>query len=73
LQIGKPGDTDESGIRQYIRIDRVTYSDGSHPEGDDPWPLTADGDGDLLDRIGDELYGNDYMNWQAVSTTPGSQ
>ncbi|MHC4544682.1 MAG: hypothetical protein ACYSYL_09175, partial [Planctomycetota bacterium] len=32
LQIGMPGDTDEAGTRQYIRIDRVTYSDGSHPE-----------------------------------------
>jgi len=32
LQIGMPGDVDDLGERQYIRIDRVTYSDGSHPE-----------------------------------------
>jgi len=28
-----PGDLDGSGIRQYIRVDRVSYSDGSHPHG----------------------------------------
>jgi hypothetical protein len=29
--LGKPGDVNESGQRQYIRVERINYSDGSHP------------------------------------------
>jgi hypothetical protein len=32
LELSMPGDVDELGTRYYIRIDRVSYSDGSHPE-----------------------------------------
>ncbi len=64
LQLAKPGDTDAFGVRQYIRIDRVTYSDGSHPVGDDPWPTTPDGGGDFLKRKTLTDYGNDPANWQ---------
>jgi hypothetical protein len=71
LQLAKPGDTDISGVRQYIRIDRVTYSDGSHPEGDDPWPMEADGNGSSLERKILTDYGNDPANWQADSASPG--
>ena len=62
-----------------IRIDRVNYSDGSHPtpeEPIDPWPVSADGDS--LGGLGHSLhrkvladYGNDIDNWQAASPTPG--
>ncbi|GAJ06895.1 unnamed protein product, partial [marine sediment metagenome] len=42
LQLSMPGDVDEFGTRYYIRVDRVSYSDGSHPEdcpgGVDLWP-----------------------------------
>lgn len=72
LQIAKPGDTDALGIRQYIRIDRVTYSDGSQPIGDDPWPAEADGNGESLNRKTLSDYGNDPANWQAATPSPGS-
>ena len=65
-----PGDQ-EDAERYYIRVDRVNYSDGSHPDDDDPWPASADKGGNSLQRINDEAYGNDYINWQAVSPTPG--
>jgi len=62
-----------------IRIDRVNYSDGSHPtpeEPIDPWPVSADGDspgglGHSLHRKVLADYGNDIDNWQAASPTPG--
>ena len=76
LQIGMPGDVDEFGIRQYIRMDRVTYSDGSHPEdvpgGVDYWPFMADGFGYSLCRMVPGDYGNDVANWKAVLPSPGA-
>jgi hypothetical protein len=75
VEISKPGDED-GGIRYYIRVDRVDYSDGSHPGGEpgdvDLWPTEADGAGKSLTRISTTLYGNDPNNWQAVTPTPGS-
>ena len=74
VELGKPGDEDV-GVRYYIRVDRVNYSDGSHPEdcpgGVDLWPTEADGGGDSLTRISDSLYGNDPNNWQAATPSPG--
>ncbi|MGB2806290.1 MAG: lamin tail domain-containing protein [Sedimentisphaerales bacterium] len=76
LQIGMPGDTDEFGTRHYIRIDRVTYSDGSHPEdcpgGVDLWPTGADGLGKSLSRKDPNDYGNDVINWEAADLSPGT-
>ena len=66
-----PGDTDKFGRQHYVRIDRVTYSDGSHPDGADLWPTEADGAGKSLNRITPSLYGNDPNNWQADTPTPG--
>ncbi len=63
LDLSMPGD-EELGVRYYIRVDRVNYSDGSHPVGEDPWPIEADGTGDPLDRIYNTLYGNDVANWR---------
>jgi hypothetical protein len=75
LQIGMPGDIDELGTRQYIRIDRVTYSDGWHPQdcpgGVDFWPAAADGLGKSLSRKVPSDYGNDVANWQAAAPSPG--
>jgi len=66
---------DEFGTRCYIRIDRVNYSDGWHPEdcpgGVDLWPPEADGGGQSLSRIDPDLYGNDPDNWEANDTSPG--
>ncbi len=75
LQIGMPGDTDEYDTRYYIRIDRVNYSDGSHPEdcpgGVDLWPIEADGLGKSLSRKDPNDYGNDVANWKAATPSPG--
>jgi hypothetical protein len=74
LELGKPGDIDEFGVRQYIRVERINYSDGSHP-GDDPadlWPTQADGLGKSLTRTSTTQYANDPNNWTAATPTPGS-
>jgi len=74
LEISKPGD-EVDGTRCYIRVDRVNYSDGSHPAGEDPWPVEADGAGDSLQQktpnLIDHNYGNDVLNWEADTPTPG--
>ncbi len=76
LQIAMPGDIDDLGERHYIRIDRVTYSDGLHPEdcpgGVDLWPREADGLGKSLSRKVAGDYGNDVANWQAATPSPGT-
>lgn len=70
-QISQPGDLDGTG-RFCIRVDRVNYSDGSHPVDDDPWPVAPDGGGQSLTRITPSNYGNDIANWKSSSPTPGS-
>jgi hypothetical protein len=71
IQLSKPGDVDAMGTRYYIRVDRVVYSDGSHPVGGDPWPTSADGAGHALHRNVATDYGNDVINWRAATPTPG--
>ncbi|MHC4799546.1 MAG: lamin tail domain-containing protein, partial [Planctomycetota bacterium] len=75
VQLSKPGDVDLQSRRQWIRVDRVVYSDGSHSDdfagGIDPWPIEADGQGLSLSRIVLEAYSNDPANWQAAAPSPG--
>jgi hypothetical protein len=75
LELSMPGDINREGILQYIRIDRVKYSDGSHPEncpGDvDLWPVEADGSGQSLRRKVPTDYGNDPDNWTIALPSPG--
>ncbi|MHC4658870.1 MAG: hypothetical protein ACYS83_06790 [Planctomycetota bacterium] len=75
LEISMPGD-EVDGTRYYIRIDRVNYSDGSHPEdcpgGVDLGPTNADGGGSSLSRLFPQYYGNDPNNWDANDPSPGS-
>ncbi|MHC4586974.1 MAG: lamin tail domain-containing protein, partial [Planctomycetota bacterium] len=75
LELSMPGDIDEFGTRYYIRVDRVTYSDGSHPENSpdsiDHWPTSPDGDGESLTRKVSSDYGNDSDNWTASAPSPG--
>jgi hypothetical protein len=75
LQLSRPGGQDDDGTRFWIRVDRVVYSDGLHPqgfaEGVDPWPVGADGQGKSLGRIDLQAYGNDPGNWIAVNPSPG--
>jgi hypothetical protein len=75
LELGMPGDIDNAGERHYIRIDRVSYSDGSHPEDCpgliDLWPTEPDGSGKSLTRKVLSDYGNDPDNWAVSVPTPG--
>jgi hypothetical protein len=75
VELSMPGDVDGLGRRYYIRVDRVNYSDGSHPEdcpgGVDLWPVEADGGGMSLSRKVPSDYGNDVANWQAATASPG--
>ena len=75
LELSMPGDVDKDGVRQYIRIDRINYSDGSHPEncpgGIDLWPTEADGGGESLTRTAPTDYGNDPDNWTSTTPSPG--
>jgi hypothetical protein len=75
LELSMPGDIDIAGERYYIRIDRINYSDGSHPEncpgGTDLWPTEPDGSGKSLTRRVFSEYGNDPSNWTASVPSPG--
>jgi hypothetical protein len=75
LELSMPGDVDMEGARHYIRIDRVNYSDGYHPEncpaGIDLWPVEPDGQGASLSRKVVTDYGNDPDNWIAAPPSPG--
>ncbi|MBN2505357.1 MAG: lamin tail domain-containing protein [Verrucomicrobia bacterium] len=53
------------GLVPYVVVDRVVYDDAA------PWPLTPDGQGDVLARETAVLYGNDPINWIAAAPTPG--
>jgi hypothetical protein len=74
LELSMPGDFDKFGVRQYIRVDRVNYSDGSHPEDSlgsvDLWPIGPDGYGQSLTRKVSTDYGNDPANWVASTPSP---
>ncbi|UCG58177.1 MAG: lamin tail domain-containing protein [Phycisphaerales bacterium] len=76
VQLSLPGDVDAEGVRHYIRVDRVRYSDGSHPDdfasGVDPWPTWADGLGLSLHRRFPQYYGNDPDNWEGLPPSPGT-
>jgi hypothetical protein len=74
VELSMPGEVDGMGNAFYIRVDRVSYSDGSHPAdnpgGIDLWPSQADGEGYSLTRKVLSDYGNDPANWLAALPTP---
>jgi hypothetical protein len=70
VQLSKPGDQLE-GVRYYVRVDRVNYSDGFHPPGLDPWSTEPDGYGKSLTRKVPADYGNEPLNWIAAAPSPG--
>ena len=76
LELSMPGDVDESGLLYYIRVDRVTYSDGSHPEnspdGVDHWPTAPDDGWMSLSSVSGQNYGNDPYNWTSSAPSPGT-
>jgi len=65
LELSMPGDTNDVGELQFIRIDRVDYTD------DEPWPTGPDGSGTSLARINEYAYGNDFANWRESTATVG--
>ncbi len=76
LQLCRPGNLDDDSIRSWIAVDRLRYSDGSHPEefssGVDLWPAQADGQGLALTRTTAGQLGDDPLNWRAVTPSPGT-
>jgi hypothetical protein len=75
LELSLCGNVYEFGTRYYMRIDRVSYSDGFHPEncpgGVDLWPKATEGNGESLTRKISFDYGNDPDNWTASTPSPG--
>jgi hypothetical protein len=55
-----------AGRVPYVLVDRVRYADTP------PWPVAADGMGHSLQRITQNAYGDDAMNWAAGSPTAGA-
>lgn len=66
LEIQIPGDQEYGQDRYWIPIEKIDYDDVA------PWPISADGGGDSLDRDDINAYGRDYSNWNAATPTPGS-
>jgi hypothetical protein len=75
LELIMPGDVDGSDKLYFVRVDRVVYSDGSHPAGIpgsvDLWPTEPDGNGQSLARKVATDYGNDPDNWIVAAPSPG--
>jgi hypothetical protein len=75
VELSRPGEL-TGGVRAWIGVDYVTYSDGAHHDdysaGLDPWPAQADGQGQSLTRIDATRWGDDPLNWQAVAPSPGA-
>lgn len=75
IQLSRPADWDLDGTLAWIPVDEVSYSDGVHPddfaEGHDPWPTGADGQGLSLHRMDLHGDGNDPLNWEAATPSPG--
>ncbi|HET6409520.1 MAG TPA: hypothetical protein VFG14_16660, partial [Chthoniobacteraceae bacterium] len=61
-----PGQPD-AGYVPFVRVDKVNYSDVA------PWPSGPDGTGNSLQRRDRNAFGNDPINWQAATPTPGHE
>ena len=66
LQLDRPGGIDALNVQQYVRQDRVNYSDLI------PWPTSPDGSGPSLTKLSERDYGNDFINWTAAAASPGA-
>lgn len=66
LQLARPAGLDSDNVRQYARVDRVSYEISA------PWPATAAGGGPSLTKIAVNEYGNDFANWMAATANPGA-
>jgi hypothetical protein len=54
------------GLVPFIVVDRIEYRDIA------PWPTSPDGLGDSLQRITASVYGNEPLNWNGGTPTPGA-
>ncbi len=66
LQISQPAGLDDAGIRQFARVDRVSF------DRVPPWPVEANGTGYSLQKQALNDYGNDPSPWIAALPTPGA-
>lgn len=75
VELSRPGDPDND-TPTWIVVDRVTYSNGSHPEnfpgGVDPWPNQAAGRARSLARTNATRWGDDPAVWLAATPSVGS-
>ena len=66
VQLKRPGAVDALNVQQYVRVDKVDFSDSA------PWVTTPDGQGPSLTKISEKDYGNDHINWMASTASPGA-
>lgn len=59
-------DRTNPGPALYVVVDEVDYANAA------PWPTNASATGNSLQRILSAGYGNDPINWQAATPTPGA-
>ena len=67
IEIQMPGDQEYGKDRYWIPIEKVDYDDAA------PWYVSADGDGDSLQRLNVDTYGRDYSNWEGALPSPGEE
>jgi hypothetical protein len=65
LELLRPDVPETNGV-PYVPVDQVSYGVAS------PWPAAAAGAGLSLQRLDPVTYGNDPVNWQAATPTPGT-
>ena len=69
LELLRPdGPTEKNGeiVVPMIVVDAVEFDD------EDPWPISADGQGPSLERVSAEVFGNDVASWVVSSADGGS-
>jgi hypothetical protein len=55
----------DAGYVPHITVDRVKYEDAA------PWPATADGQGDSLQRVPPDAFGSEPLNWTGAPPSAG--
>jgi hypothetical protein len=65
IELRRPDAPNPDGDVPYYLVERVRYSDTA------PWPAQADGTGYSLQRLANDEFANDPVNWIANAPTPG--
>jgi hypothetical protein len=65
IALYKPDPPNTNGLVPYVLVEQVHYVDRG------PWPLSADGAGDSLQRRAVLRYANEPTNWVASAPAPG--